>query len=168
MPAMREIVTNAHLFQVLLSMLSGSSQSEGEVIQGRKRSPSEDTTFNVKKKQMLATPPSTTRPQLNSVRQISQSSLTGNVSASTPDSASQVFAATILYCVLQHIDHWLVQLMSKYADDAFGSRTWVDNKLCKDLVSNLEASPISNTAEFDEASSSIADKVESYFLSLVC
>jgi hypothetical protein len=168
MPAMRELVTNAQLFQVLLSMLSGNSHhhGEGEVKPGRKRSPSEDSTFNVKKKQMLATPPSTARPQLNSVRQISQSSLTGtNASTGTSDSAIQVFAATILYCVLQHMDHWPVQLMSKYAEDAFGLRTWVDNELCKDIVANLELS-LDSSEPIDEATSLIADEVESYFSSL--
>lgn len=166
---MKAVVTNARLFQVLLAMLGNAQQTEGDVKQGRKRSPSEDNTFNARKKQMLATP-SSNRPQMYSARQTSHSQLTGvNVSAGASDSTShQVFAATVLYSVLQHMDHWPIQLMSKYAEDMFGSRTWVDNELCHDLVSNLEMSlnPNALNEHVDEATSLIADEVENYFTSL--
>jgi hypothetical protein len=178
MPAMCELVTNPQLFQAILSMLSGTSgqqihpsESSFDIKQGRKRSPSEDTPVHARKKQMLATPPPG-RQQLHPVRQTSQTQLTGSsTSTSMPDSSSnyQVFAATVLYTVFQHMDHWPIQLMKAYAEDAFGSRAWVDNELCIELVSNLEMSlsPNASVEHIDTDTSTAADDAESYFTSLL-
>ena len=171
-PAMRELITNPQLFHALLSMLSSNAhQADGSDLKvGRKRSPSEDNTFPVRKKQMLATPPPN-RLQPYPSRQTSQSQLTGTSATNGSDSAPnhQVFAAVVLYSVLQHIDHWPVELMRVFAEDTFGQRVWVDNDSCKDLVSNLEMSLDPNNAlnnNVDAATSLIADEVEAHFSSM--
>eukprot|EP00804_Cyclotella_cryptica_P023942 CCRYP_010070-RB/>CCRYP_010070-RB protein AED:0.03 eAED:0.03 QI:390/1/1/1/0.8/0.83/6/266/1137 len=171
-PAMRELITNPLLFRVILSMLSSNalvSASSHQTEQGRKRSPSEDLAAHARKKQMLATPPP------HRQRQTSHSQLPGIstnvVSTSLPESVCnhQVFAATVLYSVLQHMDHWPIELMKVFAEDAFGPRTWVDNEQCQDLVSNLQMSlcPDASDEAIDAASSVIADEAESYFSSLI-
>ncbi|KAL7488211.1 hypothetical protein ACHAW6_015042 [Cyclotella cf. meneghiniana] len=171
-PAMRELITNPQLFQVILSMLSSNTlvgvsghQTDCSLDinkQGRKRSPSEELAAHARKKQMLT------------CRQTSQSQLPGtstSISTGLPDSASnhRVFAATVLYSVLQHMDHWPIELMKVFAEDAFGPRTWVDNEICRDLVSNLQMSlnPVVIGEPIDAATSLIADEVESYFSSLI-
>jgi hypothetical protein len=171
---MRELITNPQLFRALLSLLSGNAHVMGHQSSDhdgkRKRSPSEDNSFHAKKKQMLATPPPN-RQQLYSARQTSQSQLGGTgASSGLHDSVNlQVFAATALYTVLQHVDHWPVQLMSLFAEDAFGQRAWVDNDLCRDLVMNLEMSlkPNSLDKTIDASTSLIADEVETHFSSLL-
>jgi len=47
------------------------------------------------------------------------------------------FAATVLYTVFAHLDHWPAELVKAYADDCFGPRLWVDNEDCELLVQNL-------------------------------
>lgn len=108
---------------------------------------------------MLATPPPNRHQPYP--RQASQSQHNG-----TTHDSNQVFAATVLFSVLQHIDHWPINLMRAFATDTFGQRNWVDNELCNDLVLNLEMSL--NQDASDAASSAFADEVESYFSSLTC
>ena len=57
-------------------------------------------------------------------------------------------AASILYSVMQHLDHWPAPLVKAYADDCFGARSWVDDEACRLLVENL-ALVHSNLADSD-------------------
>ena len=172
---MRELVTNPQLFGVLLFMLSSYHGTHQNVDttdanrQARKRSLSEDNTFNARKKQMLTTPPPN-KQELHSARHSSQFQLSGTIASASMDSAGhlQVFAAAVLYSVLQHIDHWPIELMRVFAEDAFGQRVWIENEMCKDLVSNLYMSLRENARDdtVDSVTSSIADEIGSYFSSL--
>ena len=91
-----------------------------------------------------------TSPKLNST-------LRGSMNTSQvnkPILNAQIFVATIIYAVLEHYDHWPTPLVHIYADDCFGPRLWVDNKICKLLVSNLVLSHVNsaiNDSEFEEA-----------------
>jgi hypothetical protein len=48
-----------------------------------------------------------------------------------------VFAATVLFNVFQHLEHWPAPLVKAYADDLFGPKLWVDNPRCSLFVENL-------------------------------
>jgi hypothetical protein len=90
-----------------------------------------------------------TSPKLNSA-------LRGTMNASQvnkPTFHSQILAATIIYSVLQYYDHWPTPLVQIYADDCFGPRLWVDNKLCQLLVLNLNLShtdPVKKDSEVED------------------
>ena len=72
-----------------------------------------------------------------------------------------VYAATILYSILQHAEHWPVQIMKAFAEDSFGARNWVDDERCKAFVSNLEASL--KPKELNGDSVALAEEAEAYW-----
>ena len=72
-----------------------------------------------------------------------------------------VYAATILYSILQHVEHWPVQIMKAFAEDSFGARNWVDDERCKAFVSNLEASL--KPKELNGDSVELAEAAEAYW-----
>ena len=79
-----------------------------------------------------------------------------------------VYAAIILYSILQHIEHWPVQIMKAFAEDSFGLRNWVDDERCKAFVSNLEMS-LKTKEQSDEEKSfaSVAEEGEAYWESMM-
>jgi integrator complex subunit 1 len=58
-----------------------------------------------------------------------------------------VVAASILYAAFQHLDHWPAPILHAYAEDCFGSRSWVDDERCALLVQNLA---LVHTSDEDE------------------
>ena len=48
-----------------------------------------------------------------------------------------VFAATVLFASIRHLDHWPAPLIKVYAEDCFGDRLWVDDPKCQHLSHNL-------------------------------
>jgi len=94
-------------------------------------------------------------------------SKTGNIIGNSNGSKGQltmqslpVYAATILYTVLQHVEHWPVQIMKAFAEDSFGPRNWVDDERCKAFVSNLEQSL--KTREMN-GNSEVVEEAEAYW-----
>eukprot|EP00581_Thalassiosira_minuscula_P003929 CAMPEP_0183747604 /NCGR_PEP_ID=MMETSP0737-20130205/67347_1 /TAXON_ID=385413 /ORGANISM="Thalassiosira miniscula, Strain CCMP1093" /LENGTH=2129 /DNA_ID=CAMNT_0025983317 /DNA_START=37 /DNA_END=6424 /DNA_ORIENTATION=+ len=189
MPAIRELVTDPSLFQCVISMLShspnvvggtkplvGATQNAhlpGNSYQqkhgGRKRSPSEDVSAGLpsmaRKKQMLSPTPKNrlhpNKPGGGDGSKVQQKISSKHI---------PVFAATILYSVFQHAEHWPVQIMKAFAEDSFGPRLWVDDERCKAFVSNLEISL--KMQEMDDkidqkSTASVAESVETYFASLL-
>jgi len=55
------------------------------------------------------------------------------------DSEQRIFALSVLFTCMRHLDHWPATLVKAYAEDCFGERYWVDDELCQDLVANLSA-----------------------------
>lgn len=166
LPAVSALVTDAGFFQSILSLLSYnpliSSGSQTAQKQGRKRSPSEDMTSHnaSRKKLMLSSTPISSRTVHDS---------TGGEDSigQLADKGFPVYAATILYSVFQHADHWPVQIMKAFAEDSFGPRNWVDDDRCRALVSNLEISLIPSDDNVDQKLASAAEDAEAYFSSLL-
>ena len=158
-PAMRELLSNATLFHTLISMLNPPMVSQGGtnlqqqiMTTGRKRAPSEDST-HPRKRQMLSPVPNRH----------------GNEERTPlPVESTSVLAATCLYTVLQHVDHWPWQVMKAFAADCFGSRIWVDDAKCSVIVANLEQSIKTrhDDSDVDEAIISTAEESQKYFSSL--
>ena len=129
----------------------------------RKRSPSEDLTHAASRKKPMMSP--------NPIGQHSypkRDSKIGNILGDNKGSKGQlsmqslpVYAATILYSVLQHVEHWPVQIMKAFAEDSFGSRNWVDDERCKAFVSNLKQSL--KTREMNGSSTDVAEEAEAYW-----
>ena len=68
-----------------------------------------------------------------------QSPLVGkrSLTYAKPKMNIRVLAATILYVAMEPLDHWPVSLVEAYAEDCFGSRSWVEDPACQLLVENL-------------------------------
>ena len=79
------------------------------------------------------------------------------------DFDAPVYAATVLYTALSHLDHWPADLVKSYGEDCFGPRMWVDDEACSLLVQNLALThcPDSN-AEADKVNSSDLDDAQRY------
>ena len=178
MPAIRELLTNKALFQCLISMLSYNNNTTtwgtASAVQkqhGRKRSPSEDLGHNnntSRKKQMLSP-----HPGMGHSRQTSRSNISSvgdeNLKGQLISMKGlPVYAAIILYSILQHIEHWPVQIMKAFAEDSFGLRNWVDDERCKAFVSNLEMSLKTREQSDEERSfASSAEEGEAYWESMM-
>ena len=194
LPAIRALITVPALYQYFLSMLfpvhpnlggsTGSQTTNASMLpsgnpnqekQGRKRSPSEDSTSLASRKKLLLSPTSTSRLHFKQSSQLYPSGTNALVAGLEGQrgqfSASNysAFAAAIFYSVLQHVNHWPVQIMKAYAEDSFGPRAWVDDERCKVVVSNLEMSLKPNRCDecFDKTSNYVAEEVENYFCSLI-
>lgn len=92
-----------------------------------------------------------TSPKLNSALRSTMNATGSHINK--PTFNSQVLAATIIYSVLQYYDHWPTPVVQIYADDCFGPRLWVDNKLCQLFVLNLNlshADPVKNDSEIED------------------
>ena len=109
---------------------------------GRKRSPSEDVSHTASRKKPSISPAPTGYPQPNQGHPRAGMTAQGNGSSKGQLAMKSlpVYAATKLYSILQHVDHWPVQIMKAFAEDSFGPRNWVDDERCKAFVSNLGAS----------------------------
>lgn len=85
--------------------------------------------------------PVPTSSRVKSIKSVLPSQSQGHLhkadSAREPALNIPVLAATILYAAFEHVDHWPAPLVKAYADDCFGSRSWVDDKRCRLLVNNL-------------------------------
>ena len=83
--------------------------------------------------------------------------------------STSVLAATILYTVFQHVDHWPVQLIKAFAEDSFGPRIWVDDERCSAIVANFEQSIKTRQDDTDlsDATISAAEEAEKYFSSFI-
>jgi hypothetical protein len=57
--------------------------------------------------------------------------------ASKPQFNVKPLAGAILFAAFEYIDHWPTPLIKAYADDCFGTRSWVDEPSCQLLVLNL-------------------------------
>lgn len=157
-PAMRELLSNPALFNTIVSMLTPPTLSQGanpqqQMTIGRKRAPSEDITHS-RKRQMLSPIPN---------RQMHPNS---EQKTHLPVESTSVWAATCLHTVLQHIDHWPIQIMTAFAEDSFGPRIWVDDERCSLIVANLEQSIKSRHLTLTDAMVSAAEEAEIYFSSL--
>lgn len=162
-PAMRELLTNSALFAAIVSMLSppsstsstGTNNPQQQQKIGRKRAPSEDLT-HARKRQMLSPVPN--RGNTHHVP-----------NEQDKTSTTSVLAATILYTVFQHVDHWPVQLIKAFAEDSFGPRIWVDDERCSAIVANFEQSikTRQDDAKLSDATISAAEEAEKYFSSFV-
>ena len=76
-----------------------------------------------------------------------------------------VFAATVLYAMFAHLDHWPAELVKAYADDCFGPRLWVDNDDCKLLVENLalvHSSEVANNSNGVDEMATKSEEAQSY------
>eukprot|EP00571_Detonula_confervacea_P003451 CAMPEP_0172329500 /NCGR_PEP_ID=MMETSP1058-20130122/60916_1 /TAXON_ID=83371 /ORGANISM="Detonula confervacea, Strain CCMP 353" /LENGTH=2101 /DNA_ID=CAMNT_0013046679 /DNA_START=37 /DNA_END=6342 /DNA_ORIENTATION=- len=185
MPAINAILTDPALFQCVLSLLSynpntgltsvaqnanllppGSSYQQK---QGRKRSPSEDAAHIASRKKPMLSPTPTNRLLPKQASKTSMVASDEGSKGQLSEKSIPVFAATIIYSIMQHIDHWPVQIMKAFAEDSFGPRNWVDDGRCKALVSNLEISlePKTIDGNLDDQSASVAEHVEAYFSSLI-
>ncbi len=188
MPAIRELVTNPQLFHSMISLLSpsdhqsnlntagtlqppsGHAQKMTQHMQNtnRKRSPSEDSTnsVNLSRKQKLLLSPKPPGNPINSKLHQSSSNADSQKNQHASMKVAPVLAASILYTALQHVDYWPIEVMKAFAEDSFGSRTWVDNERMKTLVSNLEASIVCASVS-DESTVKRAEESEDYFTSLI-
>lgn len=92
-----------------------------------------------------------------------------HVSNEQEKTSTSVLAATILYTVFQHVDHWPVQLIKAFAEDSFGPRIWVDDERCSAIVANFEQSIKTRQDDTDlsDATISAAEEAEKYFSSFV-
>jgi len=159
-PAMREILSNPALFQAFVSMLNphtamqGGTNPQQQITIGRKRAPSEDLTLS-RKRQLLSPVPN---------RQMYHSS---EEKTQLPVESTSVLAATCLYSVLQHVDHWPIQIIKAFGEDSFGPRIWVDDERCSAIVANLEQSiKARHNDTWNDATVSAAEQAEKYFSSL--
>ncbi len=157
-PAMRELLSNPTLFNTTVSMLTPPTTSQGanpqqQMTIGRKRAPSEDVTHS-RKRQMLSPIPN---------RQMHPSS---EQKTQLPVESTSVWAATCLHTVLQHVDHWPIQIMAAFAEDSFGPRIWVDDDRCSLIVANLEQSIKSRHVTLNDEMVFAAEEAETYFSSL--
>jgi hypothetical protein len=126
------VIQDKTLFRALVKCLQANDQddiSDTKLLSGRKRALS-ITRDNVPNKAIKVThspvtPASRQRPVL-------EASLLRKPRFNIP-----VLAATILFTSFQYIDHWPAALVKAYADDCFGSRSWVDAEECRAFVENL-------------------------------
>eukprot|EP00970_Alexandrium_tamarense_P008067 scaffold1540_cov194-Alexandrium_tamarense.AAC.20 len=172
MPAVKELVTNPALFRCVVGMLmpqttlpgvslGAQSGSSFQIKHGRKRSPSEDSSIQSRKKPMTPTPGGHQKQPSNL-----PASVTHDI-GSDADGNLHALGSTVLYSVLQLVDHWPIQIMKAFAVDSFGGRTWVDDDRCRGIVSNLAKSLERDSDEVvDESLITVADEVERYFSSL--
>lgn len=173
------------LFQSFISLLTGTksdglsgSQNGSHVMppvgssyqpkNGRKRSPSEDVTPNGgRKKSLMLSPTPGSRIHPKAAHANAATGIDGS-SGQLSEKSIPVLAATILYSVFQHADHWPEPIMKAFAEDSFGHRSWVDDERCKAFVSNLEISIKPKEVNgVDRASASVAEEIETYFSSLM-
>lgn len=75
----------------------------------------------------------------------SSSKISGSKSSLPMD--QRVYAATVLYTCIRHLNHWPAPLVKAYAEDCFGERLWVDDEHCKYLVQNLSIMHNTDTSE---------------------
>jgi len=128
----------------------------------RKRSPSEDLTHTASRKKPMMTP--NPKGQHSYPKRDSKTGIVGDNNGLKGQLTMQslpVYAATILYTVLQHVEHWPVHIMKAFAEDSFGPRNWVDDERCKAFVSNLEQSL--KTRETNGSSNEVAEEAEAYW-----
>ena len=142
----------------------------------RKRSPSEDSSNPTKlarTKLLLSPSPANRLSQHNKHHPSSGKAMDAQKGQFASKSNSPVVAATILYSVLQHVDHWPIQIIKAFAEDSFGPRIWVDDERCQMVVSNLkmsiESTDNGSIVSYDDDTSEAnhADEVGSYYSNLI-
>eukprot|EP00562_Extubocellulus_spinifer_P031389 CAMPEP_0178715020 /NCGR_PEP_ID=MMETSP0699-20121125/20407_1 /TAXON_ID=265572 /ORGANISM="Extubocellulus spinifer, Strain CCMP396" /LENGTH=350 /DNA_ID=CAMNT_0020364239 /DNA_START=187 /DNA_END=1237 /DNA_ORIENTATION=+ len=79
------------------------------------------------------------------------------------DFDAPVYAATVLYAALSHLDHWPADLVKAYGEDCFGPRMWVDDEACSLLVQNLALTHCpDSSAEADKVNSAVLNDARRY------
>ena len=128
-PAITAVVHNQSLFKALIACLScppGEADSDSRIHQpsGRKRTAS-----------FAEMPESAASKSLKMAHSPQVSKRT--YSSSKPLFSVKPLAATILFSAFEYLDHWPVPLIKAYAEDCFGTRSWVDEPACQLLAENL-------------------------------
>ena len=170
---MTRVTQDSHLFQSLLACLKGGPDStKNESSDAITPKYSRKRSYSFQNDTDSTTPASKMLKLQNSPTKLPMKVAARSVDAQQVDAPTipfQVLSATVLYSAFQHLNHWPVQLVEAYAEDAFGPRLWVDDERCSLLVQNLSLCHQIRTeqeATVDEATKIQAAQVAQHYKNL--